>query len=86
MAYNTTSFMDKLATTVYMDFGKCHDIIGIFLRSKNDSNYLHVKVKVIMRDDNRDFYLVQIFTMGKEDFNQLTHLRNEFVIAAKNSG
>ena len=57
-----------------------------FFFGPKNSNYLHVKVKVFKRGDNRDFYLVQNFTMGEEDFNPFMRLRNELVIEARTSG
>ena len=48
--------------------------------SKNDSNYLDVKLKVFEKDDNKEFRLVQNLTMGEADFN-LMRLRNQMVNA-----
>ena len=45
MAYNTTLSLDKLTCTDYVDFGKCQDRFGHISWSKNDSNYLDVKLK-----------------------------------------
>ena len=67
-----------------MDFGKCQDRFGQFLWSKNDSNYLDVKLKVFRKDDKKEFRLVQSLTMGEADFNQFTRLRNQLVNAAEN--
>ena len=53
MAYNTTVFLvnfyrsNKLTSTDYVDFGKCQDKFGRFAWSKNDSNHLDVKLKVL---------------------------------------
>ena len=52
-----------------------------FSWSKKDSNFLDVKHKVLKKDDNKEFRLVQIFTMGEADFNQFIQLR---IIAAEN--
>ena len=49
MAYNTTAFLDKLACTDYVDFGKRQDWNGRFSWSKNDSNYMDIKLKVFER-------------------------------------
>ena len=57
-AYNTTASLDKLTCTDYVDFGKCQDRFGQFSWSKNDSNHLDVKLKVIKKDDNKEFRLV----------------------------
>ena len=67
-----------------MDFGNCQDRLGQFSWSKNDSNYLDVKLKVFKKDDNKEFRLVQNLTMGEADFNQLMRLRNQLVNAAEN--
>ena len=45
MAYNTTESLDKLTCTDYVDFGKSQDRFGRFSWSKNDSNYLDIKLK-----------------------------------------
>ena len=52
--------------------------------SKNDSNYLDVKLKAFKKDDNREFRQVQNLTMGETDFNQFMRLRNQLVNAAEN--
>ena len=52
--------------------------------SKNDANYLDVKLSVFKKDDNKEFLLVQNFTMGEADFNQFMRLRNQLIIAGKN--
>ena len=71
MAYNITETLDKLACTDYVDFGKSQDKFGQFSWSKNDSNYLDVKLKVFKREDkNAEFRLRQNLTMGGADFNQ----------------
>ena len=49
MSYNTTSSLDKLTCIDYVDFGECQDRFGRFSWSKNDSNYLDVKLKEISR-------------------------------------
>ena len=67
-----------------MDFGKCQDRFGRFSWSKNDSNYLDVKLNVFRKDDKKEFRLVQNLTMGETDFNQFMRLRNQVVNAAKN--
>ena len=84
MAYNTTASLDKLTCTDYVDFGKCQDRFGQFSWSKNDSNYLDVKLKVIRKDDKKEFRLVQNLTVGEADFNQFMRLRNQLVNAAEN--
>ena len=84
MAYNTTASLDKLTCTDYVDFGKRQDRFGRFSWSKNDSNYLDVKLKVFRKDDKKEFRLVQDLTMGEADFNQFMRLKNQLVIAAKN--
>ena len=84
MAYNTTASLDNLTCTDYVDLGKCQDRFGQFAWSKNDSNYLDVKLKVFKRHDKKEFRLVQNFTMGEADFNQFMKLRNQLVNAAEN--
>ena len=84
MAYNTTPSMDKLTCTDYVDFGKCQDRFGRISWSKNDSNYLDVKLKVFRKDDKKEFRLVQNLTMGEADFNNFVRLRNQLVNASEN--
>ena len=84
MAYNTTASLDKLTCTDYVDFGKWKDRFGRFSRSKNDSNYLDVKLKVFRKDDQKELRLVQNLTMGEADFNQFMRLRNQLLYAAEN--
>ena len=84
MAYNTTASLDKLTCTDYVDFGKCQDRFGRFSWSKNDSNYLDVKLKVFRKDDKKEFRLVQNLTMEEADFSQFMRLRNQLVNAAEN--
>ena len=84
MAYNTTASLDKLTLTDYLDFGKCQDIFGRFSWSKNDSNYLHVKLKVFRKDEKKEFRLVQNLTMGEAYFNEFMRLRSQLVNAAEN--
>ena len=55
MAYNTTASLDKLTCTDYVDFGKNQDRFGRFSWSRNDSNYLDVKLKVFKKGDNKEF-------------------------------
>ena len=55
MADNTTASLDKLTCTDYVDFGKCQDRFGQFSWSKNDCNYLEVKLKVFKKGDNQEF-------------------------------
>ena len=84
VVYITTASMDKLSCTDYVDFGKCQDRFGQFSWSKTHSNYLDVKLKLIKKDDNKEFRLVQNLTMGEAYFNQFMRLRTQLVIAAKN--
>ena len=65
MAYNTTASLDKLTCTDYVDFGKCEDRFGQFSWSKNDSNFLDVKLKVFKKDDDKEYRLVRNLTMGE---------------------
>ena len=84
MAYNTTASLDKLTCTDYVDFGKGQDRLGRLSWSKNDSNYLDLRLKVFRKDDTKEFRLVQNLTMGEADFNQFMRLRNKLVDAAGN--
>ena len=80
MAYNTTAALDKLNCTDYVDFGKCQDRFGGFSWSKNDSNYLHIKLKVFKREDkNAEFRLRQNLLMGEADFYQFIRQRKQLV-------
>ena len=54
MAYNTTASLYKLTCTDYVNFGKCQDRFGWLSWAKNDSNYLHVKLKVLKKVDNKE--------------------------------
>ena len=85
MAYNTTACLDKLTCTDYVDIGKSSDRFGRFSWTKNDSNYLDIKLKVFKREDkNAKFRLRQNFSMGEADFNQVIRQRNQLVVAAEN--
>ena len=85
MAYNTTASLDKLTCTDYVDFCKSSDRFGRFSWTKNDSNYLDIKLKVFKREDkNADFRLRQNLSMGEADFNQFIPQRNQPVAAADN--
>ena len=85
MAYNTTAFLDKLARTDHVDFGKCQDRFGRFSWSKKDSNYLAIKLKVFKKGNkNAEFRLGQNLSMGEADFNQFIRQRNQLVVAADN--
>ena len=71
MAYNTTETLDKLICTDYVNFGKGQDRFGRFFWSKNDSNYLDIKLKVFKREDKMaEFRLRQNLSMEEADFNQ----------------
>ena len=85
MAYNTAETLDELACTDYVDFGKCQDRFGRISWSKNDSNYLEIKLKVFKREDkNEEFRPRQNLSMGEADFNQFIRQRNQLVVAAAN--
>ena len=51
MVYNTTASLDKITYTDYLDFGKCQDRFESLSWTKNDSNYLDIKLKVFERED-----------------------------------
>ena len=81
IAYNTTENLDKLTCTDYVDFGKCQDRFGQFFWSKNDSNYLDIKLKVFKRvDKNAEFRLRQNLSMGEADFNQFIRQKNQLLL------
>ena len=82
IAYNLTSSTDKLTRTDYVDFDKCQDSFEQFSWSKNDSNYLDVKLKVLKKDDNKEIQLIQNLTKGEAEFTQFTRMRNQLVNAA----
>ena len=85
MAYNTTASLDKLTCTKYFDFGKSSDRFGRFSWTKNDSNYLDIKLKVFKREDKyAEFRLRQNLSMGEADSNQFIRQRNQLVVAADN--
>ena len=85
MAYNTTASFDELTCTDYVDFGKSLDSFGRFSWTKNDSNYLDIKLKVLKREDkNAEFRLRQNLSMGEADFNEFIRQRNQLVVAADN--
>ena len=66
-----------------MDFGKCQDRFGSFSWTKNDSNYLDIKLKVFKREDkNAEFRLTQNLSVGEADFNQFIRQRYQLVVAA----
>ena len=44
---------------------------------------MDVKLKVLKKDDNKEFRLVQSPTMGDADFNQFMRLRNQLANAAE---
>ena len=76
MAHNNTDSLDKLICTDYVDFGKHQDRFGRISWSKNDSNYLDIKLKLFKREDkNAVFRLRQNFTMGEADFSQFMRQR-----------
>ena len=83
MALNNTETLDKLACTDYVDFGKCQDRFGQTSWSKNNSNYLKIKIKMFKREDkNAEFRLRQNLSMGEAVFNQFIWQRNQLVVAA----
>ena len=68
MAYNTTASLDKLTCTDSVAFGKRQYRFGRFSWSKNDSNYLDVKLEVFKKDDNKEFRLAQKSYNGRGGF------------------
>ena len=55
MAYNTTTALDKLTCTDYVDFGNCQNTFGRISWSKGSFEYLDVKLKVFKIDENKEF-------------------------------
>ena len=55
LTYNTPASLDNLTCANYVDFGKCPESFGQFFWSKRDSNYLDVTLKVVKKNDNKDF-------------------------------
>ena len=78
--------MEKFTGIDYVDFRNCQNRYGQFSWSKNDSNYLGIKIKVFNKSDNKPYRLVQMLTMEELDFNHYKRLRNQLVIGAKNFG
>ena len=83
MAHNTTAFLDKLACTDFVDFGKNQDRFGQISWSKTSFDYLDVKLKVFKMDKNEEFRLAQTLTMGESVFNQFIGLRIQLVVAVR---
>ena len=83
MAYNTTSTLDKLACTHYVDSGKCQDRFARISWSKNFFDYLDVQLKVFKRHENRQFRLAQNLTMVEADFNQFIRLTTQLIFAVR---
>ena len=66
-----------------MDFGQNQDRFGQLSRTRNDSNYLDIKLKVFKRENKKaEFRLRQSFNMGEGDFNQFIRQRNQLVVKA----
>ena len=85
MAYNTTASLEKLTWIDYVDFGESSDRFVRFFWTKNDSNYLDIKLKVFKRKNkNAGFRLRQNLSMGETDFNQFIRQRKQLVVAADN--
>ena len=69
-----------------MDFGKHQDRFGCFSKSKSQSSYLVVKLKVFNNIGIKDSLLVQKPEMGQAVFNQFMRLKNQLALAARNFG
>ena len=83
MAYNTTTTLDKVACSDYVEFGKRQDRFGRTSSSKKSFHCLNVKLKVFRKDENKQLRLAQNFTRGEADFNQFIRLRNQLVVAVR---
>ena len=85
MAYNTTSSLDNLACTDYVDFDKSQDRFGQFSWTKNVASDLDIKMKVFKGEEkNAEVRLRQNLTIGEADFSQFIRQRNHLVVAADN--
>ena len=85
LSNNTTATSDKLSCTNYVDFGKSQERFGRLSWSKNNSNYLDIKLKVFKRENkNAKFRMRRNFTLGEADFNQFIRQRTQLVVAADN--
>ena len=68
-----------------MDFGKGQDRFRQLSWTKNDSNYVEIKLKVFKREDKiKEFWLRPNNSMGEADFNQFVRQRNQLAVAADN--
>ena len=77
--------MDKLTCTKHVDFGKSSDRFGRYSWTKNDSNYLDIKLKVFKGEYKyAKFRLRQNLSVGEVDFNQFIRQRKQLVVAADN--
>ena len=83
MAYNTTTTLDKLDCTDYVDFSKRQDQFGRISWSKISLDYLDVKLEVFKKDENKKFRLAQNLTMGETEFNQFIRLSNQLIVAVR---
>ena len=81
---NTTAPLIKVTCINYLDFDKNQDRFGWLPWSKNNTIYLDVKLKVVERDHNRDFCLIENLTRGEADFNRSIRLRSQLVIVTVN--
>ena len=81
MTHNATATLNKLACTVYVDFGNCQDRFGRTFLSKNFFDYLDVKLEVFKKDENKQFGLAQNLTMEEADFDQFSRLRSRLFVA-----
>ena len=83
MAQNTTAFLDKLACSDYVEFGKCQDRFGRNFWSKNSTDNLHVKLKVFKKDEDKECRMAQNLTLRETDFNQFIQLSIQLVVAVR---
>ena len=83
MAYSTTTFLEKLACSDYVDFGNCQDRLGEISWSKTSIDYLDMKFNLFRKDENKEFCFAQNLTMGETDFSQFIRLRNQLTVAVR---
>ena len=69
-----------------MAFGKSQDRFGRLSWTKNDSNYLDIKIKNVQEERQKCRISTETknLTIEKADFNQFIRQRNQLVVAADN--
>ena len=86
MIFNIISALDKTSCTDYVDFGKNADRFGRFFGSqieKDNQKYLDIQLKVLQKDNKRDFRRHQQIKLEVFDSKQLLCLQNLIVLAVR---